>query len=131
MKILEISKLDLIDMYAQMSFPCYDLRMDELDKDLEIVRSLKAAREKYLQKNPSVFVFGEKTDRLLYYLLNSEHKLLVADYIDKEFKDKLDIKWHNKTEKVYELCCIFSFEFCESTDKIDAYLRDAGYSYSV
>ncbi len=72
----------------------------------------------------SAFVFGGKTGKLLDYLLNSEHKLLVSDYVDKEFKDKLDIKWHNKAEKVYELYHTLSFEFCESTDKIDAYLRD-------
>lgn len=40
-KILGIPKLDLIDMYAQMGFPYYDLTMNELDKDLETFRSLK------------------------------------------------------------------------------------------
>ena len=59
----------------------------------------------------SAFVFGGKTGKLLDYLLNSEHKLLVSDYVDKEFKDKLDIKWHNKAEKVYELYHTLSFEF--------------------
>lgn len=40
-EILGIPKLDLIDMYAQMGFPYYDLTMNELDKDLETFRSLK------------------------------------------------------------------------------------------
>lgn len=63
-----IPKLDLIDIYAQMGFPYYDLTMDELDKELETFCSLKeapinqptdkpsaileTAREKYMQKNP-------------------------------------------------------------------------------
>lgn len=40
-EILGISKLDLIDLYANLGFPYFDLTMNELDKDLETFHSLK------------------------------------------------------------------------------------------
>lgn len=40
-EILGISKLDLIDLYANFGFPYFDLTMNELDKDLETFHSLK------------------------------------------------------------------------------------------
>ncbi len=40
-EILGISKLDLIDLYASLGFPYFDLAMNELDKDLETFHSLK------------------------------------------------------------------------------------------
>ena len=42
-EILGISKLDLIDLYANLGFPYFDLTMNELDKDLETFHSLKGA----------------------------------------------------------------------------------------
>ena len=42
-EILGISKLDLIDLYADLGFPYFDLTMNELDKDLETFHSLKGA----------------------------------------------------------------------------------------
>ena len=42
-EILGISKLDLIDLYADLGFPYFDLTMNELDKDLETSHSLKGA----------------------------------------------------------------------------------------
>lgn len=39
-EILEISKLDLIDLYGKMGFCYFDQTMDELDKDLETFKSL-------------------------------------------------------------------------------------------
>ncbi len=40
-EILGVSKLDLIDLYANLGFPYFDLTMNELDKDLETFHSLK------------------------------------------------------------------------------------------
>lgn len=42
-EILDISKLDLIDLYADLGVPYFDLTMNELDKDLETFHSLKGA----------------------------------------------------------------------------------------
>lgn len=42
-EILGISKLDLIDLYADLGVPYFDLTMNELDKDLETFHSLKGA----------------------------------------------------------------------------------------
>lgn len=42
-EILGISKLDLIDLYADLGFPYFDLTMNELNKDLETFHSLKGA----------------------------------------------------------------------------------------
>ena len=48
----------------------------------------------------SAFVFGGKTGNLLIKLLSSGHELLVSEYIDKELKEKLELKWPDKAEKV-------------------------------
>ncbi len=40
-EILGMTKLDLIDLYANLGFPYFDLTMNELDKDLESFHSLK------------------------------------------------------------------------------------------
>lgn len=42
-EILGICKLDLIDLYANLGVPYFDLTMNELDKDLETFHSLKGA----------------------------------------------------------------------------------------
>ena len=40
-EIFGMSKLDLIDLYANIGFPYFDLTINELDKDLETYYSLK------------------------------------------------------------------------------------------
>lgn len=40
-EILGVSKLDLIDLYANLGFPYFYLTMNELDKDLETYYLLK------------------------------------------------------------------------------------------
>ena len=35
-------------------------------------------------------------------LFDSEHELYVSEYVDKEFKEKLDIKWPDKSQRIYE-----------------------------
>ena len=51
----------------------------------------------------SAMIFGGKTGRLLSMLFDSEHKLYVSEYIDKEFKEKLAMKWPDKADTVYRL----------------------------
>lgn len=57
-------------------------------------------------------------------LLLSEHTLYVSDYVDKEFKAKLEQKWPLKSDKIYSLYRTLSFRFCESTSCILGTLRD-------
>ncbi|MCD8019760.1 MAG: putative toxin-antitoxin system toxin component, PIN family [Clostridiales bacterium] len=72
----------------------------------------------------SAFIFGGKTGDLLAELFESEHELYVSDYIDQEFKEKLELKWPTKAEKAYELFHKMSFHFCKSTDQKLGDLRD-------
>jgi putative PIN family toxin of toxin-antitoxin system len=73
----------------------------------------------------SAFVFGGKAGKLLNMLFDSEHELYVSDYIDQEFKAKLNIKWPNKAEKVYQLYHQLDIHFCESTTEVLGQVRDA------
>lgn len=72
----------------------------------------------------SALIFGGRARKLLEMLFDSEHKLLVSEYIDKEFKDKLDLKWPQKSEKIYQLYRTMTFDFCESTNQKLGTLRD-------
>lgn len=72
----------------------------------------------------SAFVFGGHAGKLLKKLFELEYELYVSDYIDEEFKAKLEIKWPEKAPKVYELFHKMNFHFCESTDKKLGDLRD-------
>lgn len=72
----------------------------------------------------SALIFGGKTGKLMEMLFDSEHELYVSEYIDQEFKDKLQIKWPNKAEKVYKLYRTLDIHFCESTQKLSGTLRD-------
>lgn len=49
----------------------------------------------------SAFVFGGKMSKLLSALLKSEHEILVSEYVDTEFKNKLESKWTYKAERTY------------------------------
>lgn len=72
----------------------------------------------------SALVFGGKTGQLLGMLFESEHVLYVSDYVDREFKEKLESKWPGRSEKVYDLYRRLDICFCESTDKRIGDLRD-------
>ena len=50
----------------------------------------------------SALIFGGKAGQLLSMLFDSEHELYVSEYVDKEFKEKLDIKWPDKLQRIYE-----------------------------
>lgn len=73
----------------------------------------------------SAFVFGGQAGKLLGILLDSEHELFVSEYVDCEFKAKLDMKWPEKAEKVYNLYHQLNIVFCSSTQEVLGKLRDA------
>ena len=72
----------------------------------------------------SAFVFGGKAGKLINHLFDSEHELYVSEYIDKEFQDKLKLKWPDKADKIYELYRGLNIHFCESTKELVGELRD-------
>ncbi len=73
----------------------------------------------------SAFVFGGKAGQPLEKLFDSDFELLVSDYVNKEFHDKLNEKWPDKASMVYELYRTLPFLFCSSSDTISALLRDS------
>lgn len=72
----------------------------------------------------SALIFGGKTGKLLDKLMRSEHELLVSDYVNQEFKDKLHIKWPEKANKIYTLYRSLCLSFCESTTQRLGEVRD-------
>ena len=72
----------------------------------------------------SAFVFGGKAGTLMNMLFESSHELLVSDYVDAEFKAILEMKWKEKSEKVYSLYHKLPFVFCESSPMPMGNLRD-------
>ncbi|MBR1742656.1 MAG: putative toxin-antitoxin system toxin component, PIN family [Lachnospiraceae bacterium] len=72
----------------------------------------------------SAFVFGGPTKELLLKLLSKDYELYVSDYVDREFREKLELKWTEKGKKVYNLYRQLSFCFCESTTEQSGELRD-------
>ena len=72
----------------------------------------------------SAFVFGGKAGALMNMLFGSSHELLVSDYVDAEFKAILEMKWKEKSEKVYSLYHTLPFVFCKSSPKQMGNLRD-------
>jgi predicted nucleic acid-binding protein len=73
----------------------------------------------------SAFVFGGKAGTLMNMLFESSHELLVSDYVDAEFKAILEMKWKEKSEKVYSLYHTLPFMFCGSSPIQTGNLRDA------
>ena len=72
----------------------------------------------------SAIVFDGKIENLLNFLKENSHQLLVSDYVEKEFKEKVAKKWSVKAEdynRVYEK---FSFTRCASTTKVLGKVRD-------
>ena len=72
----------------------------------------------------SAFVFGGKAGSLLELLFDSHYSLLISEYVDSEFKSKLEEKWPQKAEKVYSLYHTLPFVFCESSSTQQGDLRD-------
>lgn len=72
----------------------------------------------------SSFVFGGQTGVLLERLWEMDEQLYVSEYVDQEFKAKLEAKWPSKAEKVYSLYHKLNIVFCESTTEVLGELRD-------
>lgn len=73
----------------------------------------------------SALIFGGKAGKLLGLLFDSEHELYVSEYIDQEFKEKLEQKWPCKAELVYELYRKLNIHFCSSSKELFGSLRDS------
>lgn len=72
----------------------------------------------------SAFVFDGLTGTLLERLWEMDQQLYVSEYIDQEFKTKLEMKWPPKAEKIYQMYHRLNIVFCESTSEILGELRD-------
>ncbi len=72
----------------------------------------------------SAFVFGGKAGKLLELLFDSSNELLISEYVDLEVKEKLEMKWPDKAERVYSLYHSLPFIFCKSTSERTGNLRD-------
>ena len=72
----------------------------------------------------SAFVFGGKAGKLFELLFDSTNELLISEYVDSEFKAKLELKWPDKAERVYSLYHTLPFIFCESSKNKAGNLRD-------
>lgn len=72
----------------------------------------------------SAFVFGGKAGKLMELLFDRNYELLVSEYVDAEFKAKLELKWTDKAQKVYALYHTLPFSFCESAQERLGTLRD-------
>ena len=72
----------------------------------------------------SAFVFGGKVRKLLYLMAELEWKICVSEYVEKEFRKKLNEKWVERSEKIYSEYEKLNLIRLESTDKILGSLRD-------
>ncbi len=72
----------------------------------------------------SAFVFAGKAGALLERLFEGSYDLLVSEYVDAEFKSKLEQKWPEKADAVYKLYRQLPFTFCKSSPKMHGSLRD-------
>lgn len=77
----------------------------------------------------SAFVFGGTASKLLAELFaageGETFDLYVSDYVEEEFKAKLEEKWPNKAEKAVEIYKRMAITKVSSTQKILGELRDA------
>ena len=72
----------------------------------------------------SAFVFGGRTRAFLLELLQSDHELIVTEYVEKELQEKLKAKWPDQQEKLLSLFKAIDFKFCKSAVDIHGVLRD-------
>ena len=73
----------------------------------------------------SAIVFAGRPRRLLLNLISSGHKLIVTDYVLKEFSDVVEKKWPDKAKVIIEIFKGMDFVFSESTtEETDILIRD-------
>ncbi len=72
----------------------------------------------------SAFVFGGKTQHLVIRLLKSSHKLLISEYVQSEFKEKLFEKWPLKAQELFNTAVSLPFDFCKSAKVPLGVVRD-------
>ncbi|UTC74903.1 putative toxin-antitoxin system toxin component, PIN family [Treponema sp. OMZ 792] len=72
----------------------------------------------------SAFIFAGKAGNLLEMLFDDGYDLLISEYVDLEFKAKLEEKWSSKADRIYSLYRSLPFIFCASTDERYDMIRD-------
>ena len=72
----------------------------------------------------SAMVFDGRVLRLLKFLIEACYDVLVSEYVDNEFHDKLLTKWPSKAEEIYTVLHNMNFIFCSSTQNLSGTLRD-------
>ena len=73
----------------------------------------------------SAIVFGGQTGTLLKWLLQSDHELFVSEYVDSEFKAKLQQKWPSRADRAYSMIHQLRIHFVDSTSEVLGPLRDS------
>lgn len=72
----------------------------------------------------SAFVFGGTAGKLFESLFDSDIEIMVSEYVDSEFREKLLQKWPEKAETVYKLYHSLPITFCKSTKQVLGSVRD-------
>ena len=72
----------------------------------------------------SAIIYDGKIEKLLKELRNNKHQLVISDYIDKEFKAKVNKKWSKKAEEIFAEYETYNFTIYPSTTKILGKVRD-------
>lgn len=72
----------------------------------------------------SALVFGGTPKQLISKLLLSGHDLLISDYVDNEFIDKVLLKWPQKECQLLKAYQKMGFIHCRSTSKKLCDMRD-------
>ncbi|MBR1552836.1 MAG: putative toxin-antitoxin system toxin component, PIN family [Schwartzia sp.] len=72
----------------------------------------------------SAFVFGGAVGKLLNLLMALDYEMYVSDYVNSEFREKLERRWPDKANVVYGKYRTMPFVFCDSTKRVLCDLRD-------
>lgn len=72
----------------------------------------------------SAIVFGGKTYRLLEQLFRLRYELYVSDYIAREFREKISLKWPEKAVRYDKIFAEAPFVRCHSVNEALGVLRD-------
>ena len=72
----------------------------------------------------SAFVFRGRVRKIFDMLFEKNFELYVSEYVDKEFKRILNVKWSARADEIYSLYRSLNFVFCSSTSETLCHLRD-------
>ena len=72
----------------------------------------------------SAIIYDGKIENLLKELRKKEHRLVISDYIEKEFKAKVNKKWSKRAEEIFAEYETYNFTIYPSTAEILGKVRD-------